>query len=69
MNIIFIAELRSKLANKPAPLTIAASNPDAVREPQYPSTWVLYSSGGREAVITITRDGHRRPHVAGKRVA
>jgi hypothetical protein len=68
MNIIFIAELRSKLANKPAPLSIAASNPDPVREPQYPSTWVLYSSGG-QTVITITRDDRKRPHVACKQAA
>lgn len=69
MNIIFIAELRSKLANKPAPLTIAARNPEPVREPQYPSTWVLYSSGGQEVVITITRDGRSRPHVERKQAA
>ena len=69
MNIIIIAELRSKLANKPAPLIVAVSNPEPVREPQYPSTWVLYSSDGKEAVITISRDDRRRPRVTCKLAA
>lgn len=68
MNIIFIAELRKLAASKPAQLTIAASNPEPMREPQYPSTWLLYASG-REVVITITRDYERRPHVADRQAA
>jgi hypothetical protein len=49
-------------------LYIAARNTEPVREPRYPSSWVLYK-GGQEFAVDVAHDLNDRPRVITKTAA